>query len=180
VTIPVIATDVETPTVDLVVTPVSIPTGGVWDAISRTLTWTAPALKGNYSFSYTVADTGGSAKTYTSKIQVKDPDVVPEKNKPPYAPKFKGATALVGVEFRLYIPLGDPDNDPVTVIVDPAAYPFNAGAIYDSITSEFVWTPTISDLGKRKASLVLSDGTTTKKLNISIQVNSPLFVTPLP
>src|SRR5262249_576067 len=136
VRVPVIATDVETPTAELVITPVEVPTGAVWDATSRVLTWTAPAEKGNFTFSYIVADTGGSAKTYKSKIQVKEPDADPAKNKPPYAPKINKATALVGEEYRLYVPLGDPDNDPVTVSFDPASYPFNAGATYDSVTSE--------------------------------------------
>ena len=180
VQVPVIATDVETPTDQLAVTPVSAPSNSVWDAGTHTYMWTASDVKGNYTFSTQVADTGGSTNTYKSKVQVKLPDLVPEKNFPPYVPKLKGATAQEGEEYRLYIPLDDPDNDPVTVAVDTAAYPFNAGAVYDAMTSEFVWTPTITDLGKKTVAFTLSDGTVSKKLKVSIQVNSPLFISPLP
>lgn len=180
VKVPVIATDVETPADDLTVTPVSAPSNSVWDAGTRTFTWTASDVIGTYTFSYEVADTGGRTNTYKSKVQVKLPDVVLGKNYPPYVPKLKGAVALVGQECRLYIPLGDPDNDPVTASVDPAAYPFSVGAVYDAMTSEFVWTPTITDIGKRSVAFTLSDGTLTKKLKVQIQVGSPLLIAPLP
>ena len=180
VKIPVIATDVETPTSDLIVTPVSVPTGAVWDANALVLTWTTPANKGNYVFSYIVDDGKGSAKTYKSKIQVKLPDIDSAKDKPPYLPKINKAGALVGQEYRVYIPLNDPDGDPVTATVDTNSYPFNVGAQYDSMTSEFIWTPTNADLGKKTIVFILSDGTTTKKLNLKIEVKSPIFVPPLP
>ena len=180
VKIPVIATDVETPTNDLIVTTVDIPPGAVWNADTQLLTWTTPADKGNYVFSYIVDDGKGSAKTYKSKIQVKLPDIDPAKNKPPYLPKINKAGALVGQEYRVYIPLNDPDGDPVTATVDTNSYPFNVGAQYDSMTSEFIWTPTNADLGKKTIVFILSDGTTTKKLNLKIEVKSPIFVPPLP
>jgi hypothetical protein len=180
VKLPVIATDVETPTKDLIVTPVSIPTDAVWDANAWVCTWTTPTNKGNYTFSYIVDDGKGSAKTYTSKVQVKLPDTDPAKNKPPYVPKISKAGALVGEEYRVYIPLNDPNGDTVTASVDTNSYPFNAGAVYNPVTSEFIWTPAYTDLGKKTAVFILSDGTTTKKLNLKIQVNSPIFVQPLP
>jgi hypothetical protein len=180
VKVPVIATDIETPTDELIITPVSWPTGAVWNASAREFTWTAPALKGGYTFSYSVTDNSGTTKTYKSKVNVKYPDLVPEKNKPPYVPNIKNATALVGQEYRIYIPLGDPDNDPVSVTIDPSKYPFTAGAIYDGSTGEFVWTPTNADIGKWTAPFTFSDGVTTKTFKLKLQVKSPLYVEPLP
>ncbi len=180
VKVPVIATDVETPTDQLAVTPVASPSNSVWDAMTRTFTWTASDVAGNSTFSYKVADTGGATNTFKSKVQIKIPDAVPEKNYPPYVPKVKGAVAQVGQEFRLYIPTGDPDGDPVTVTVDAAAYPFNVGAVYDAMSSEFIWTPAVTNLGSASVAFTLSDGTLSKKLKVKVQVKSPLFVTPLP
>ena len=164
----------------LIATPVDFPSDAVWDADTWTFTWTTPTNKGNFVFSYIVDDGSDSAKTYKSKVQVKLPDTDLAKNKPPYVPKIKKAGALVGEEYRVYIPLNDPDGDIVTVAVDPNSYPFNVGAQYDSMTSEFIWTPTNADLGKKKAQLFLSDGIKMKKLNLKIQVSSPIFVPPLP
>lgn len=177
--IPVIATDVETPTAELVVTPVTVPVGAVWDAPTQTLTWTTPAVVGKYNFAYSVADGAGS-NTYSSTIQVKLPDSDPAKNKPPYLPKLKGCAALTDHEYRVYIPLNDPDGDPVTATVDTATYPFNEGATYNPVTSEFTWTSTITDLGNRTAVFTLSDGITSKRLKLKIEVKSPLFIPPLP
>jgi hypothetical protein len=181
VKVPVIATDLETPADELTVTPEETPPGSVWDAGARTLTLTAPAEKGNLTFSCVVDDGDGSAKTYTCKIQVKAPDADPLKNKAPYRPKIKKVVALVGVELRLYIPLADPDGDPVSVVVNPLVYPFSAGARYEPSTSEFVWTPTVLDLGKPTIEFVLDDGTTTATLKLKLEVMNPLFVPePLP
>jgi hypothetical protein len=180
VNVPVIATDVETPTNELIVTPVDTPAGSAWDAGALAFTWTTPTNKGNHVFSYIVDDGSGSAKTYKSKIQVKLPDADPAKNKPPYVPKIKGAAALVGQTYRVHVPLHDPDGDPVTATVNTNAYPFNAGAQYDPVMSEFTWTPASTDLGKQTAVFTLSDGTTTKTLKLKVEVKSPLFVAPLP
>jgi hypothetical protein len=180
VRVPVIATDVETPTPSLIVITNAAPTGAVWNATARELTWTAPELKGNHTFSYTVTDEGGSTKTYKSKIQVKYPDLVPEKNKPPYVPQLKKAMALVGKECRLYIPLGDPDNDPVTVSYVATNFPFSAGATYDTNTSEFVWTPTVLDIAKYTIPFTFSDGVNTKTFKLKLEVKSSIFIEPLP
>jgi hypothetical protein len=180
VRVPVIATDVETPASSLIVTPVTVPPGAVWDANALWLTWTTSNAKGNFLFTYTVDDGAGKPKTYKSTIQVKLPDTDPAKNKPPYLPKINKAGALVGYEYRMYIPLNDPDGDVVTAAVDPDAYPFNAGARYDAATSEFIWTPTIADLGKKTAQFFLNDGLNTKTFKLKILVNSPIFVQPLP
>jgi hypothetical protein len=180
VRLPVIATDVETPTPDLIVTPSASPTGSVWIAEVREWTWTAPELKGNYTFSYIVDDTDGSAKTYKSKVQVKYPDLDPAKNKPPYLPKINKAMALVGQECRIYIPLGDPDNDPVTVTTDPTVFPFSAGATYDPVSSEFIWTPTVLDINKYTIPFTFTDGTNTKTFKLKLEVKSSLHIEPLP
>ena len=75
---------------------------------------------------------------------------------------------------------GDPDNDPVAVSVDTSSYPFNAGAIYDPSTSEFVWVPSNADIGKWTIPFTFSDGIKTKTFKLKLQVKSPLFVEPLP
>ncbi len=176
--VPVVATDLETPAADLVVTPVDVPPGSTWDPVTRTLAMTAPPEKASFSFSFVVDDGAGSARTCTSKIQVKAPDADPAKNKAPYKPKIKKPVALVGVEYRLYVPLADPDGDPVTMVVNHDLYPFSAGAYFDPLTSEFVWTPTNLDLGKQTIQFTLSDGTTTLAVKQKIEVKSPLFVPP--
>jgi hypothetical protein len=180
VVVPVIATDVETPSAELTVTPGDAPAGAIWDASTRTFTWTAPEVTGKYTFSYIVADSTNSSKTYSSTVKVNAPDTDPTKNKPPYVPKIKGAAPIIGYEFRVYIPLSDPNGDPVTVTVNTADYPFNTGAYYNPATSEFVWTPSNLDIGKQTAVLTLSDGTTTKNLKLKLDVKSPLFIPPLP
>jgi hypothetical protein len=177
--LPVIAADAETRTENLVITPTAIPAGSVWNDATRELIWDSPSQKGNYTFSYDVTDEQGNKTSGKSKIQVKYPDLNPSKNKPPFVPKIKNGVAMAGLEYRLYIPFSDPDNDPVTVSVDATSYPFNAGATYDAGTSEFVWTPTNWDLGKHTLSFTLSDGVKTQTLKVKLEVDSPLLIVPL-
>ena len=179
--LPIIVTDAETHTEDLIITPeLPLPEGSAYDAETRTFLWNNVGPKGNYTFAFTVNDGTNKPKTYKYKVKVKDPDDKPDKNKKPYLPKFKKPVAMAKYEFRLPIITADPDGDPVSVTADHTIYPFNAGAYYEISSGDFVWTPDAGDIGKFTVPLVISDGENEKTLKIKLEVRAPLIPPDLP
>jgi hypothetical protein len=180
VRLPVVTTDIETRAEDLVVEMTSLPEGAVWNPSTREISWSNPMAKGNFTISYNVTDQAGNTTSIKSKIKIRYPDLNPKSNKPPYVTKIKNATALVGQEYRLHIPSGDPDNDPVTVVFDAAAYPFTAGASYDAVSGEFIWTPVVTDVAEHTIPFTFTDGVKSKTLKLKLAVKIPIYTDLLP
>jgi len=175
ITVPVIATDIDLDRASLVVTPVEMPAGSVWDPMARTLDFTPPA-KGSYKFAVEIDDgVQVPPKTYKYKIKAKDPDTNPAKNKKPAVTKITKTQALVGFPLDLPILAVDPDGDPLTIAEDPATLPM--GAAFDPMTNVLSWTPTIDQVGKTSITFFVDDGMATKKLKIKITVVNPLIFT---
>jgi hypothetical protein len=174
--LPVIASDVDKESADLVVTPVDpLPPGAAWDADERMLTWDPVGPAGSYRFAVTVDDGSGKVATAKYKIKVIAQDAVPEKNRPPAPAKLKPVQALVDRELRLPIFATDADGDDVAIEARTDRYPFTAGATFDAETRTLIWTPSFDDIGKVPVEFQVSDGIATKKFKVSLNVVSSLI-----
>ena len=179
VILPAMPTDIETPVADITLTPGEVPvddlgSSATWNAVDRRLEWDAPQVKGTYKFHVT-ADDGHKPVKVTWKIKVVDPDADLEKNKKPVLPKIKNPRPIVGQPFSFPVVVDDRDGDDLTVTVDLADYPFNAGASFDTATRTFSWTPTADDQGDRKVFFHVFDGTSTQKKTVTLKVRNGLI-----
>lgn len=180
--LPLLVTDVDTLGEDLVVTVdvETIPDGAVWDDETRTLTWTGVGPAGKSTLKFTVSDGVNKPVKGTARILVKDPDTNETKNRPPSVPKFKKLVALDGIELDVPLPLADLDGDELVVTFDAEAFPFSDGAQLTEVDGvwRFTWTPKLTDKGKTKVRIDVSDGTKTKALKLSIKVDATLLTFP--
>ncbi len=175
---PVIATDVETASADLVVTvdETTLPPGAVWDDVARTITWRAVGPKGKYKVKVTVED--GQTKIVKSKITIKvvEPDTNLTKNLKPVVAKINKAVGLQGLPIVLPIFASDRDGDELTLTVDETKYPYTAGASFDTETNTFLWdSPVADDLGKVKLTFQVTDGTVTVKRKVTLDIKASLL-----
>ena len=168
--IPVLATDTDKRSEDLIVELVEAPPGAVWDAETRTLSWDSPGPAGSYDFVVTVDDGVAKPVKVKHKLKLLEPDAKPEKNKPPLVSKVSKVQALIGAPLALPLVFDDPDGDELSVRIDTLTYPFNQGAVFDPSSSTFLWTPRLEDQGKVQIPFEVSDGTKTKTLKLKLEV----------
>ncbi len=183
--VPVLVSDVEKLSSDLVVTvnpDVPLPPGVMFQEVDdgnggllRTLEWDGSGLAGTYPCKLIVDDGVTKPRNFTSKIKVKPADINLEKNKVPSPAGIKQVTALVGYEVRIPILADDLDGDAVEVTVNEEKYPFTAGATFDTMTDTFTWTPDLDDLGVKSVKFFFSDGIKTKSRTYKVKVISPLI-----
>jgi hypothetical protein len=190
--VPVIVSDIEKLSDDLVVTEnpdFPLPTGVTFQEVddglghlTRTLEYDGSLPIGKYPCKLIVDDGETKPKKFTTNLKVLAADVDPLKNKPPKPIKVKPVQALVGFETRIPIMATDLDGDALTITVNTDKYPFNAagGATFDEKTNEFVWTPTFENIGTAHPKFLVSDGTKTKSLSITVKVKNPLIFEPPP
>ena len=175
--LPILATDTDKATEDLIVTvdPESLPEGVVYDAEARTFTWTGVGPAGKYSIPFEVDD--GIAKPVKVKfsIKVSDPDTSDTKNRPPRPTKIKKTQALSSFELVLPIFVVDPDGDMLTVTVDETQPPFTLGAVFDPEALTITWTPAAEDVGKYTLKFQATDGTKTKGFKVKMTVANSIL-----
>lgn len=176
--VPVMATDVETPSADLVVTPTSLPSdssgsSATWDAANRVLRWHAPQVPGKYRFEFKVED-GHAVSRFVFKLNVLAPDADPLVENEPTRPAIDGARPIIGRPFSFTVIADDVDGDAVAVSADAKEYPFDAGATFDPVTRRFEWTPAATDQGNRTAKFRISDGTKERTLKVKLSVRQGL------
>jgi hypothetical protein len=188
--IPIIVSDIELLSDDLVVTvnpDVPLPTGFTFQELddglghlTRTLEYDGTQPVGKYVSKFIVDDGVTTPKKFAITTKVLAADTDPEKNKPPKPIKVKPVQALVGFETRIPILATDLDGDPLTITVNTDKYPFNeaGGATFDAKTNEFVWTPTFDNIGTAHPKFLVSDGIKTKSLSITVKVKNPLIFEP--
>jgi hypothetical protein len=183
--VPVLVSDVEKLSSDLVVTvnpDAPLPPGVMFvekddgnGGLLRTLEWDGSGLPGTYPCKLIVDDGVTTPRKFTTNIKVKPLDVDPLKNKPPSPAGIKQVMALVGYEVSIPILADDLDGDAVEVTVNEDKYPFTAGAAFDTVTDTFTWTPNLDDLGVKSVKFSFSDGLKTKTRTYKVKVISPLI-----
>lgn len=175
--IPVLVSDIELPPFDLLVTPLLLPTGMSFDPGSRTLDWPAPGPVGNAVAVMQVEDGVNPPRVFRTRIKVVAADTDPARNQKPSVAKISKARALVGVPFTLPIVAVDRDGDALTLSADTSRGPFTSGspASFDPGTGVLSWTPDFADIGVTTARFLVSDGSSTRALNVRILVVSPLI-----
>lgn len=177
---PVLISDVDTPSEDVTVTAdmTTVPAGAVYDDVARTLTWDNPGPAGKYTFKMTADDGTNKVVNQSFKITVSDPSTNPDKNTKPLTSKIKKADPIDNAAYELPILVADKDMDTLTITVDDTVYPYTAGATFDAMTNTFMWTPVLEDVGKVKLQFDVSDGTVTKKVKVSLKVVASLTTFP--
>ncbi len=188
VSVPVIVSDIEKTSDDLVVQEnpdVPLPPGATFvevddgmGHITRTLEWDGTQPAGTYPCKLTVDDDDDpltKPEKFTTKIKVLAADIDPLKNKPPAPSKVKKVQALVGHEIVIPILAEDVDGDAVTISVNTEKKPFTLGATFDDVTNTFSWTPTFDHIGNHSAKFKVTDGTKTKTLTVKLKVKSSLI-----
>ena len=179
-TVPIVVTDQNEAEEDLLISVQEQPVGSTYDPQTRTLTWNNPSAKGNANFKFQVDDGFNKPKKFTYKLKIKDPNPKPDKNKKPFVAKVTKGQAIVGIEYSFPLIADDPDGDDLIISYDAKAYPFSAGAIFDDATRTFIWTPTVSDIGKTKIQFNVEDGSNKPvKRKIKINVINSLTVEPI-
>ena len=177
VTFPILATDTDLASGDLVVTvdTETLPEGATFDDVARTISWPAPVL-GSHKIKVQVDDGVGKLVNVTYQVKVKDPDDNPDKNFAPRVGKIKNVQGLVGIELALPILATDQDGDALTISVDDTAEPFTLGATFDAKTNVFTWEdPALANIGTYKVKFNVSDGTKTVVLTVQIKIKSSLL-----
>lgn len=177
VAVPVIATDRDLPSEDLVldVVPETLPAGATWDGPSRTILWPAAGPKGTYKVQVTISDGIANPVKAVQTITVKPPDTNPDKNKKPNIAKLAKAIALVGLPFAMQVEAFDLDGDPVVLSLDVSKPP-PLGAAFDDVTDVLTWdAPTLTDKGSNPFKFFGDDGTAQAKRTIKVKVETSLL-----
>ena len=181
VVFPVLATDTDKHTADLVITvdEETLPEGAVWDEEARTISWDNPTPVGKYKIK-TFTDDGIAKpvkRTFTVRVRALDTDP-DNKNKKPRAGKIKAARALVGIPFVLPILATDEDGDELTWSVDETQEIFQIGGAFDPETAVFTWDdPEGRYIGKWKVTFLVTDGIVSKpvKRKVTIELKSSIL-----
>ncbi len=190
VLIPVVATDSDKRSADLVVTldpvqPTNFPPGfmfvasGVATSVRGALVGTAPALKGSHSIRLFVDDGVNEPKKVTYKLKVVLPDTDPLKDKKPAFAKVKKPQAVVtgaAPPEVLEVPIFavDADGDAITLSVDPET-PLPAGALFDPGTGILLWSPDPTQAGKTQIRFLAATATKTVKMTVKFTVVNGLI-----
>lgn len=179
--LPVLVSDIEKLPVDLVVTtnpdkPLPLGATLVDDGLGgRSIEWDGTQPVGVYKCPLIVDDGKTPPLKFTEVIKVVAADTDPEKNKAPRGLKPKTVMALVDHEVRIPVFALDLDEDPLTFSVNEAAEPYKTkGATFDTMTNEFVWTPTFEHIGVHKPVIKVTDGTKTINIVLGVKVVSSL------
>ena len=178
VELPVIATDRDLATADLVVDIVAdtLPAGATWDGPTRTISWPAAGPVGTYKVKVTVSDGIAKPVTAVQTITIKPLDANPAKNIKPSIAKVSKAIALVGLPFTLPVLAFDQDGDTLDVSLDDTGTPPPAGVAFDDVTWVLTWdNPNIAATGSVPFKFIADDGTAQAKRTLKVKVQSSLL-----
>ncbi len=141
-----------------------LPSGAIFDASSRTFTWTpATSQNGSYQMKFTVSD-GSLTDDETIFITVLRVGAPP--NQPPSLDPIGNKTVTAGSLLTFTISATDPDGNALTY----SAAGLPSGAIFDAFSRTFTWTPAISLNGSYQMTFTVSDGSLTDDETIFITV----------
>ena len=177
VSVPVIATDRDLPTEDLVVdvVPETLPVGATWDGLTRTISWPAAGPIGTYKVQITVSDGIAKPVKAVQTITIKPADTNRTKNIKPKVAKLAKAIALVALPFAMQVEAFDLDGDTVVLSLD-ASKPPPLGASFDDVTNVLTWdAPVLTDKGSNPFKFLADDGTVQAKRTIKVKVETSLL-----
>jgi hypothetical protein len=140
---------------------VEIPEGATFNATSEppAFSWT-PSTEGSYEATFAVTDVSGASDRRTVYI------TVGTQNLPPVLGEIGDLTISEGDTLSLSISVSDPENDPVTMFVNPVP----ANATFDSDNNTFSFQPSYAQAGTYYLKFVASDGELTDEKPVTIQV----------
>ncbi len=140
---------------------IEIPQGATFNATSEppAFSWT-PSIEGSYEATFAVTDASGASDRRTVYI------TVGTQNLPPVLGEIGDLTISEGDTLSLSISVSDPENDPVTMFVNPVP----ANATFDNDNNTFSFQPSYAQAGMYYLKFVASDGELTDEKPVTIQV----------
>ncbi|MEW6427388.1 MAG: putative Ig domain-containing protein [Thermodesulfobacteriota bacterium] len=162
----------------LVYSASNLPAGAVFDAASRSFSWTpgyAAAAASPYAVTFAVTD---GVDTVSEVVSI----TVTNVNRPPQLAPIGNKTVLENQLLQFTVSGSDQDGDPVTL---SAAFGNNlpAAASFDPATGIFSWTPAFGDTGNFTVVFSATDGVATVSETVTISVgnvNRPPQFSPMP
>ena len=155
------ATDPESqPLVYSAVAP--LPTGASFNASTQEFTWT-PTLEqaGTYNVTFIASDGTNSAQI-TVTIEVTESNTAPKINAIP------SKTVSEGETVSFFIEATDDENDPLHY----SSSTLPTGAIFDTTTHFFFWTPGFDQQGNYSITFTVSDGKLSSDITVTITVQN--------
>ncbi len=175
--IPVIVTDVDQPSDELVLTPDvdTLPAGAVWDAETRRIEWPDAGPAGHYTVVVRADDGVNKPAVGRFRIRVEETDTSPVNRKPSGA-KIRRARAFIGIDLELPILVHDRDGDALIVSVDTSKGPLPPGASFDPQTRVLRWAaPGVEEAGRHRFTFLIDDGTSVGRLRVKLRVVGSLL-----
>ncbi len=118
----------------------NLPSGANFDPVTQKFSWTPDYTQaGNYSVLFTVTDNGSPPMSTSEEITI----AVGNVNRPPVLDSIGSRQVNEGQLLKFTITASDPDGDALTY----SASNLPMGAIFDSATMTFSWTPTYDQAG---------------------------------
>ena len=135
---------------DLTYSAESVPTGGNFDAGTRTFTWTPDyAASGNYTVTFTVTDNGTPVKNDSEDVSI----TVSNVNRSPVLDTIGAKGVDEGQLLEFTILASDADNDGLTY----SAERLPPGGSFDGGTGTFTWTPDYNASGDHTVTFTVTD-----------------------
>jgi len=176
--VPVLSTDTDQPAAQLVVMLAGAPPPGVtYEEDTRTFEVSDALPAGRYQLAVTVDDGVAKPRKATHRLDVREPDSDPARNRKPDVARVAQLQALVGVELSVPLIVSDLDGDPVTLTprLDKGVFVLpGSDAAWDEATATLTWTPELPHIGKQQAEFVASDGHSQRRFRLNIAVAAPL------
>ncbi len=145
----------------LVYSASGLPSGAVFNTSSRTFSWTPTSTQaGNYTLVFKVSD---GALSDSEQISI----AVGNVNRAPVLDAIGSKTVVEGDTLSFVIQAGDVDGDNLSY----SASGLPSGAVFNSSTRSFNWTPTFTQAGSYNLSFTVGDGNLVDVEQVAITVS---------
>ena len=155
---------------DVTITFSGLPNGASWDSTSNTFSWTPTNDQiGNHTVAFTATDDGSPVLSRNLSVLI----TVGDFNRPPVLSAIGNQSVEEGSPLNFTLNAADPDGDLVVFV--PLTLP--PGAVFDSVTGAFSWTPNFIQAGGAVAHFRATDGEANDdELIVITATNAPVDV----
>lgn len=148
---------------NLTYTVLNLPSGASFDSVNKIFSWIPDYNQANnYEVTFGVEDNGGLKAQEIVVITVNNV------NRVPVIDPISDKTVEVGRSLQFVVTASDPDGDSLNYSI--ADLP--AGAIFNTQTRTFIWSPQGVQVGVHTITVIVSDGFLESSQNVTITVKS--------